>query len=126
MKAVINISTLPSNDLLVLNEGNITRLFFSFTKPKVVDTLSPPNPNNYECENVDVPNPADYGSIINAIVTDKYPSDKKDAIVANYELVRDNVITLSADKKQQYSTEYNQFQAYRVFAKEIANKVLAE
>ena len=65
-----------------------------------------------------------YGDIISAIVNDRYPTNEKDAIMANYELVKDG--TSPEDKSAEYIQEYKDLQAWRTHAKEIAHIVISE
>lgn len=61
-----------------------------------------------------------YDAIISAIVEDKYPTDKMDAVRLNYELAKDDTITISDEKRGEYLAEYKAMQEWRIHAKEIA------
>lgn len=66
-----------------------------------------------------------YDAIVSAIIEDKYPSDKMDAIRLNFELAQNSVVTtisLSDEKCDEYLAEYKAMQEWRVHAKEIARK----
>lgn len=70
----------------------------------------------YEWERVEIPaGRFDYGGIIDALVTFKYPIDKMQSVINNYLLEQDN-----AD----YVAEFNEMQAWRKEAKEIAKQAL--
>ena len=57
----------------------------------------------------------DYGGIIDALVTFKYPNDKMQSVINNYLLEPDNA---------EYIQEFNDMQAWRKEAKEIAKQAL--
>ena len=57
----------------------------------------------------------DYGGIIDALVTYKYPNDKMQSVINNYLLEPDNA---------EYIQEFNDMQAWRKEAKEIAKQAL--
>jgi hypothetical protein len=70
----------------------------------------------YEWERVEIPaGRFDYGGIIDALVTFKYPIDKMQAVINNYLL----------DPEDAYAVdEFNKMQAWRKEAKEIAKEAL--
>lgn len=57
----------------------------------------------------------DYGGIVDALVSHKYPIDKMQAVINNYLLEPEN---------EEFVTEFNNMQAWRKEAKEIAKEVL--
>ena len=57
----------------------------------------------------------EYGKIVDAIVTFKYPNDKMQAVINNYLLEPEN---------PEYITAFNEMQAWRKEAKEIAKQAL--
>ena len=57
----------------------------------------------------------DYGGIIDALVTYKYPNDKMQAVINNYLLEPEN---------EEYIIAFNEMQAWRKEAKEIAKEAL--
>ena len=63
-------------------------------------------------ENVDV-NAIDYGSIVSAIVRDKYSQDKVEAILAN------------GEDTPEHKTELKDFKDWRVKAKQVATAAIA-
>lgn len=74
------------------------------------------NGNMYEYEPIEVKYERwDYGGIIDALVTYKYPNDKMQSVINNYLLEPDNA---------EYISEFNEMQAWRKEAKEIAKQAL--
>lgn len=68
-----------------------------------------------------------YGAIASAIIEDKYPSDKMDAIRLNFELAQNSAvasIALADSKREEYIAEYKAMQEWRIHAKEIARKAV--
>ena len=123
MRTVYQIDSLPANGIRVTSEGKLLRLLFDFEKVEVSGEDAPKADDLYYCESIDV-NGQSYGDIISAIVNDRYPTNEKDAIMANYELVKDG--TSPEDKSAEYIQEYKDLQAWRTHAKEIAHIVISE
>lgn len=121
MKANLTVSTLPDSGILVVKEGNLLRLFFDFVA--VTPTQEMPANNMYDCEGIDVRG-SGYSDIVSGIVNDRYPRDKWDAIMANYQDALDGQSDLTEAKRAEYVQEYANFQAWRKRAKEIANTVI--
>lgn len=68
-----------------------------------------------------------YDAIVDAIIEDKYPSDKMDAIRLNFELAQNSAvasISLDDSKREEYIAEYKEMQEWRIHAKEIARKAV--
>lgn len=68
-----------------------------------------------------------YDAIASAIIEDKYPSDKMDAIRLNFELAQNSdvaSIALDDGKRNEYIAEYKAMQEWRIHAKEIARKAV--
>lgn len=61
--------------------------------------------------------------LVSDLIRLKYPSDKMDAVRNNYDLVRDDT---AGDKTQEYTEEYLAMQAWRRYAKELANEIFEE
>lgn len=113
----------------VKKEGTVMRLFFDFEAVEnngsdIPGHKSEEMPPQYVCENVDVRGGNSYSDIVNAIVVDRYPSDRKDAILLNYEMTKDATSELEPEKRQEYIDEYQALQAWRKRAKEVATEVL--
>lgn len=119
---------LPNGVEFVL-EGTLLRVYFDFERKEAIRDAGSEDmavEDQYVCENVDVEGEHDYGSIISAIVMDRYDANKRDAIFANLEMARDTGSGLDEDKRAEYLKEYSDYQNYRVKAKEIAKEVLAK
>lgn len=68
-----------------------------------------------------------YDAIVSAIIEDKYPSDKMDAIRLNFELAQNGAVAaieLDESKCDEYLAEYKAMQEWRIHAKEIARKAV--
>ena len=126
MKTVYQVQALPSDGVAITLEGKLLRVLFDFEKveSKEGDDIHMPTADDlYYCESIDV-NGRGYGDIISAIVNDRYPTDEKDAIMANYELVKDNLCP--EEKKAEYIAEYQDLQSWRTRAKEIAKIIISK
>lgn len=120
---------LPKDGVKVLMEGNFIQVSFDFEK---VDSSSGDddtdesmmrsvNKNAYMGEYINLyDGKRGYDDIISAIVEDKYPTDKMDAIRLNYELAKDSSISISDEKRAEYLAEFKTMQEWRIHAKEIA------
>lgn len=114
MKAEFDAMPLP-----IIREGNKLRLFFGFEPVEV--EYSGETTTKYRGTNVDIEGDHSYGTLVSAIIRDKYPDDKRDAIFANRELVKDNP---EHEKAAIYLAEYEAFQEYRLYAKSVAQSVI--
>lgn len=110
-------------ELEVLREGKITRINFDFSVEE--KTIDEETVRMLVSENVDV-NGIDYSAIVNGIVTERYPSDKYEAVMANYAEANDPESELTPAKRQEYLDEYAAFQAWRKKAKQVAADVVLE
>lgn len=117
MKVNYTMSEIPESGIIATREGNVLRLLFGFEKTEDNDI------DSYQCESVDVAGATSYGSIISAIVNDKYSNDDVQAIIANYEEAKDE--ENPSEKEQEHLDEYKEYQEYRQRAKEIAKVVVA-
>lgn len=126
MKTVYQVQALPSDGVAITLEGTLLRVLFDFEKVEAQegdDMHMPKADDLYYCESIDV-NGRGYGDIISAIVNDRYPTDEKDAIMANYELVKDDLCP--EEKKSEYIAEYQALQNWRTRAKEIAKIIISK
>ena len=114
MRAVIQLDTFPETGIHVIREGNSIRIFFDFSASEE---------GGYNCQNVDLRTPITYDRVVSAIITDAYTIDKREAIFANYEEAKDAGSNITDDKRAEYISEYNQFQAWRRMAKQIAKMI---
>ena len=118
MKTIQTMLEVPTSDIMIIREGNLLRLFFGFT-PFI--PIKGEAKDLYNCENIDVQG-SSYASIVNAIMVDKYPSDKVQAVLLNYQDALNATAEMTDEKRAEYIAEYNDMQDYRKFAKEIARK----
>ena len=118
MKTIQTMQSLPESDMMIIREGSLLRLFFGFTPFIPIEGEAK---DLYNCENIDVQG-SSYASIVNAIMVDKYPSDKVQAVLLNYQDALDSTSEITEEKRAEYIKEYNDMQDYRKFAKEIARK----
>lgn len=126
MKCNSEFASVPKSGIIAYAEGDIVRVFFDIrkaAKPSSEGEGILELPDTYDCENVDVRNPADYGSIVAAIVNDRYSNDDAQAINANYTYAKDADSPLTEEKRAEYLREYADYQAWRAHAKEVAAKV---
>ena len=127
MEALEQFPNVPDNGIVIRQEGGVVRLFFDITPASAVaaeegETACGPG-DLYECYNVDVAAPANYGGIIAAIVNDKYSADDTQALISNFTEARMDESDMPAEKREEYISEWNEFQAWRSKAKEIATTV---
>ena len=127
MKALEQFPNVPDNGIVIRQEGGVVRLFFDIEPAPEMPTMegeTPCGPGDlYECYNVDVPVPADYGTIVAAIVNDKYSADDTQALISNFTEARVEESDMPAAKREEYIAEWSEFQAWRAKAKEIARTV---
>lgn len=127
MKSFRNTSDVPTSGIEVIKEGTLLRLFFDFEKVEdtAKTTTGEQTTDESSCTNIDIDGKKDYSSIVGAIVNDRYSNDDVQAILANYELAKDESSDITDDKRTEYLDDYATFQTYRAHAKEIAIKVLS-
>lgn len=118
MKANQVLENIPSNGIIVREEGDIVRVFFDIEKmaaetSKGGEVIVPDG--MYTMENVDVCGTRTYGGITDAIVCDHYPADKMQAIINNH---------LLESESKEHQAEFVEMQAWRVKAKSVAKEVL--
>lgn len=128
MKVFMNIDVAPSDNIMTEKEGNLLRLYFDFQKEEVhdMDGNIDNSVSQYSCQNVDIRGDHGYGSIVNAIMNDKYTPDQVQAIMFNHELAKDEESDITEEKRTEYLVEYQALQQYRAHAKEIASLVLID
>lgn len=101
----------------IIREGTLLRIFFDY------EDVSNDDEKKYICENVDVEGRS-YADIVSALIRSKYEQNSVEAIIANYEMAKDTTSDLTDSKRDEYIAEYNDYQAFRVRMKEIANEVI--
>lgn len=119
MKVNQVLENVPSNGIIVREEGDIVRVFFDIEKmaaetSKSGDVIVPDG--MYTMENVDVFGTRTYDGIVNAIVCDHYPADKMQAIINNH---------LLESESKEHEAEFAEMQAWRVKAKRVAKEVVS-
>ena len=116
--------SLPQKGIEVILEGNLTRLFFDFEKAELPVMEGETAPDDiYECESVDVKGRS-YSDMVSGIINDRYPADRYQAVMANYENAKDENSEITAEKRAEYLAEYAAYQDWRSHAKEIASSAL--
>jgi len=122
MKASYQMTELPQSGVSATVEGAILRLLFDFSQAEPAEGEE--TTDIYNCESVDV-NGRTYGDIVAAIVNDRYSADDVQAIIANYAEALDSSSEITAEKRAEYLAEYEDYQAWRKHAKEIAAEVVS-
>lgn len=122
----------PANDINVVVEGSLLRLYFNYKQEAASDTSDGSTVKNgdtegttYSAQNIDIPGGSrDYASITAAIVNDAYDINAVQAIIANKALADDSTSSITDEKRTEYKKEYEDYQAYRAKAKEVASKAV--
>lgn len=119
MKVNQVLENVPSNGIIVREEGDIVRVFFDIEKLKAEtskngEVIVPDG--MCTMENVDVFGTRTYDGIVNAIVCDHYPADKMQAIINNH---------LLESESKEHEAEFAEMQAWRVKAKRVAKEVVS-
>ena len=119
MKVNQVLENVPSNGIIVREEGDIVRVFFDIQKLKAEtskdgEVIVPDG--MCTMENVDVFGTRTYDGIVNAIVCDHYPADKMQAIINNH---------LLESESKEHQAEFAEMQAWRVKAKRVAKEVVS-
>ncbi|MEI3053876.1 MAG: hypothetical protein V8T35_11165 [Prevotella sp.] len=130
MKVNQVLENVPSNGIIVREEGDIVRVFFDIQEQKAEtskdgEVIVPDG--MCTMENVDVFGTRTYDGIVNAIVCDHYPADKMQAIINNHFL---NLAKIADGKKLDeddiaHEAEYDAMQEWRVKAKSVAKEVVS-
>lgn len=113
------LENVPSNGIIVREEGDIVRVFFDIKKQKAEtskdgEVIVPDG--MCAMENVDVFGTRTYDGIVNAIVCDHYPADKMQAIINNH---------LLESESKEHQAEFAEMQAWRAKAKSVAKEVVS-
>ena len=128
MKIQLSLAELPAENVSVTVSGSYLQVAYDFEKMEQSsiedETMQNVVENSYMGEYIELRGGVrSYDAIASAIIEDKYPSDKMDAIRLNYELAQNadtTGITLSDEKKEEYIAEYKTMQEWRIHAKEVA------
>ena len=119
MKVNQVLENVPSNGIIVREEGDIVRVFFDIQKQKAEtskdgEVIVPDG--MCTMENVDVFGTRTYDGIVNAIVCDHYPAEKMQAIINNH---------LLEGESKEHEAEFAEMQAWRAKAKSVAKEVVS-
>lgn len=132
MKCNYQFPTVPESGIIAYPEGEILRIFCDITPAQTAPAESEDGsdedadiPQTYDCNQVDV-HGRTYSDIVSAIVSDKFSNDDVQAIIANYTEVMDENSEVDDDKREEYLSEYAEYQQWRKHAKSIATKVLEQ
>lgn len=128
MKIQLSLAELPAENVSVTVSGSYLQVAYDFEKMEQSsiedETMRNEVDNSYMGEYIELRGGVrSYDAIASAIIEDKYPSDKMDAIRLNYELAQNadtTGITLSDEKKDEYIAEHKAMQEWRIHAKEVA------
>lgn len=129
MKSFADLDKMPGKDVVVKVEGDYMLINFDYKKLESVKGeggMPIVGNNSYEMESIAVRGSRGYSDIVSAIVTDRYPSDKMDAVRLNRELAEDSSSSISEAKRAEYQEEYEAMQKWRARAKEIAKEVVEQ
>ena len=120
MKANYQLQTVPPSGVKVTIEGMLVRLLFDITPATPVVQEGEEAPTDlFDCESVDSFGRG-YDDIVSAIINDRYPSDKVQAVMANYATAQDPETAIAEEKRAEYLAQYREYQNWRAHAKEIA------
>lgn len=124
---------LPKDNVKVSVSGNYLQVAYDFVRIEqkaddANDSMRMAVENSCQGEYIELRGGIrSYGAIASAIIEDKYPSDKMDAIRLNFELAQNSAvasIALADSKRKEYIAEYKAMQEWRIHAKEIAQKAV--
>lgn len=124
---------LPKDNVKVLVSGNYLQVAYDFVRIEQKsedsnDGMHMMLENSCQGEYIELRGGIrSYDAIVDAIIEDKYPSDKMDAIRLNFELAQNSAvasISLDDSKRDEYIAEYKEMQEWRIHAKEIARKAV--
>ena len=118
---------------LIEYEGNVVRINFDVEQIELENSMDSNSGKKasrkaYAAHVVRIEQPVERDRVIDAIVSEAYPTDKMQAIInnhfANLGVVADGG-TLDADELE-HEEEYNDMQEWRKKAKSVASDVMAE
>lgn len=132
MKIQCTMAVLPKNNVKVSVSGNYLQVAYDFVrieqKEEASESMHMAVENSCQGEYIELRGGIrSYDAIASAIIEDKYPSDKMDAIRLNFELAQNSdvaSISLADSKREEYIAEYKAMQEWRIHAKEIARKAV--
>ena len=133
MKIQCTMAELPKDNVKVTLSGNYLQVAYDFVRIEQTsedsnDGMHMMLENSCQGEYIELRGGIrSYDAIVDAIIEDKYPSDKMDAIRLNFELAQNSAvasISLDDSKREEYIAEYKAMQEWRIHAKEIARKAV--
>jgi geranylgeranyl pyrophosphate synthase len=133
MKVKEQFQSLPSSGIILRQEGAMLRIFFDIAEvveepitdgKDATEDSAEGKPVIYEAYNVNVQAPFNYGNIISAMVNDRYTADDVQALQANYIEAKDAESSIADDKREEYLSEWSEFQSWRSRAKELASEIV--
>ena len=132
MKIQCTMAVLPKDNVKVYVSGNYLQVAYDFVrieqKEEASESMQMAVENSCQGEYIELRGGIrSYDAIASAIIEDKYPSDKMDAIRLNFELAQNSdvaSISLDDSKRKEYIAEYKAMQEWRIHAKEIARKAV--
>lgn len=133
MKIQFAMAELPKDNVMVKVAGDYLQVAYDFERIEQssgedADTMHMAVKDSCMGEYIELRGgKRDYDSIVSAIIEDKYPADKMDAIRLNFELAQNGAVAaidVDEDKCNEYLAEYKAMQEWRIHAKEIARKAV--
>ena len=134
MKIQCTMAVLPKDNVKVSVSGNYLQVAYDFVRieqkeeEEASDSMHMLVENSCQGEYIELRGGIrSYDAIASAIIEDKYPSDKMDAIRLNFELAQNSdvaSISLDDSKRKEYIAEYKEMQDWRIHAKDIARKAV--
>lgn len=133
MKIQCTMAELPKDNVKVTLSGNYLQVAYDFVRIEQKsedskDGMHMMLENSCQGEYIELRGGIrSYDAIASAIIEDKYPSDKMDAIRLNFELAQNSAVaSISFDdsKREEYIAEYKEMQEWRIHAKEVARKAV--
>lgn len=130
MKIQYTMAELPKDNVKVSVSGNYLQVAYDFVRieQNADDSMRMAVENSCQGEYIELRGGIrSYDAVASAIIEDKYPSDKMDAIRLNFELAQNSAvasIALADSKREEYIAEYKAMQEWRIHAKEIARKAV--
>lgn len=133
MKIQCTLAELPKDNVTVLVEGDYLQVAYDFARieqpsEEEEGTLHETVENSCMGEYIEIYGGVrSYDAIVSAIIEDRYPADKMDAVRLNFELAQNGSATsieVDEEKCDEYLSEYKAMQEWRIHAKEIASKAV--
>jgi len=133
MKIQCTLVEIPKDNVVVTVDGDYLKVAYDFARIEQSgddssEAMHMPVENSCMGDYIELyGGERSYDAIVSAIIEDKYPSDKMDAIRLNFELAQNGAVAtieVSDEKCDEYLAEYKAMQEWRIHAKEIARKAV--